>query len=95
MKKLVITLVLVLLTVEAHSKEREKVLNLSCYEFTWPDVESLVEPYLDASLYTALVMQGQSSNYKTSEAASMALAMDNSLPEAIQKILRSLVQANC
>jgi len=93
MKSIVITLALVLSTMEAHANDKEKILNLTCQDFSWSDVEILVEPYLDGTLNTALVMQGQSSGYKTSAAASMA--MDSSLPDVIQRILSFLVKANC
>jgi len=73
--------------------ENKRVLNLSCQNFTWSDVQTLVEPYLDDTLYVALVMQGQSSEYKASEAASMA--MDEKLPEVIKMILKSIIKENC
>ena len=85
--------VLVLLSASPYAKEQEEILGLTCQDIDWSDVEALVEPYLDESHYTALVMQGQSAEYKTSEAASMA--MDDALPEVIQKVLRSLVKADC
>jgi hypothetical protein len=93
MKNIVISLVLVLSPMEVHSNDREKVLNLTCQDFSWSDVVTLVEPYLDDTLNTALVMQGQSSGYNTSVAASMA--MDSSLPEVIKRILSFLIKANC
>lgn len=40
-------------------------------------------------------MQGQSSHYKTSEAAGHALGMKENLPEDIQGILKALVKADC
>ena len=97
MKSIALSLLLILSVTEAHSndkeKEKEKVLNLTCKDFSWSDVEILVEPYLDDTLNTALVMQGQSSGYKTSAAASMAMA--SSMPDAIQGILNFLDKANC
>lgn len=93
MKNILIYLALILSATEALSNDREKVLSLTCQDFSWSDVEVLVEPYLDDTLNTALVMQGQSSGYKTSEAASMA--MNSSLPDVIQRILSFLVKANC
>ena len=52
-----------------------------------------MQPYLDDAFYTALVMQGQSANYKTSEAASQA--MDESLPDVVKRILRAIIKADC
>lgn len=93
MKSIALSLLLILSVTEAHSNDKEKVLNLTCKDFSWSDVEVLVEPYLDDTLNTALVMQGQSSGYKTSVAASMAMA--SSMPDVIQRILNFLVKANC
>lgn len=93
MKRFILTLALVLLAMESHSDDSDKVLNLSCNDFSWTDVESLVEPYLDDTLKIALVMQGQSSEYKTSAAAYQA--MNNDLPDVIKKILESLIEKNC
>ncbi len=66
---------------------------MTCQDYSWSDVEALVQPYLDEVLYTALVMQGQSSNYKVSMAAIQA--MDESLPDVIKRILQSLIDADC
>lgn len=93
MKNIVISIMLILTAKQAYANEYEKVLNLTCQDYSWSGVEALVEPYLDDSLYTALAMQGQSSGYRTSIAA--AQAMDNSLPDVIKKILNSLIEANC
>ena len=93
MKNILIAIILILTAKQSYANEHEKVLNLTCQDYNWSDVETLVEPYVDGSLYTALVMQGQSSGYKTSVAATQA--MDNSLPDVIQRILNSLIGANC
>ena len=77
----------------SHSTEPPKTLTMTCQDYSWSDVETLVQPYLDDALYTALVMQGQSANYKTSEAASQA--MDESLPEVVKRILRAIIEADC
>ena len=66
---------------------------MTCQDYSWSDVEALVQPYLDEVLYAALVMQGQSSNYKVSMAAIQA--MDESLPDVIKRILQSLIDADC
>lgn len=65
----------------------------NCKDHDWDSVQTLVQPYLDETLYTALVMQGQSANYNTSAAASQA--MDKSLPDYINKTLKAIVDANC
>ena len=68
-------------------------LNLSCDDFSWSDIEQLVQPYLSDELYTALVMQGQSSEYRSSAAASQAF--DNNLPASVKRILRALIDKDC
>ena len=82
-----------LLAGTSHSAEPTQPLFMTCQDYSWSDVETLVQPYLDDALYTSLVMQGQSANYKTSEAASQA--MDDSLPDVVNRILQALIEANC
>ena len=77
----------------SHSVDLYKPLAMTCQDYSWSDVEALVQPYLDDTLYTALVMQGQSANYKTSEAATQA--MDESLPDVVKRILRAIIKADC
>ena len=93
MKNIVLSIILILAAKQGYANGHEKGLNLTCEDYSWSDVEALVEPYMDDSLYTALVMQGQSSGYKTSIAA--AHAMDNSLPDVIKRILNSLIKSDC
>lgn len=93
MKNYLIFALLILLSGISFAGDDKRSLNLTCQDYSWSDVEALVEPYLDEVLYTALVMQGQSDNYKTSLAASQAL--DKSLPEAVQRILQALIDADC
>jgi hypothetical protein len=83
----------VLLSNACFANSQNKKLNLTCQDYSWSDVQVLVSPYLDDDLYTALVMQGLSSNYKTAIAAQQA--MDKSLPEIIKKTLQSLIDADC
>lgn len=64
-----------------------------CKNYDWAKVEELVEPYLDETSFTALVMQGLSSEYNTSIAAHQAL--EPQLPEDIYKILSRIVELNC
>ncbi|WP_144393788.1 hypothetical protein [Pleionea sediminis] len=77
----------------ADSEQEDKPLELSCQDFEWQDVEELVRPHLDDTLYTALVMQGQSSEYRTSAAARQVI--HESLPHVIQRILQALIDADC
>lgn len=93
MREITVILVLMLMAGASHGADAPEPLVMSCQDYSWSDVEVLVRPYLDDTLYTALVMQGQSANYKTSAAASQA--MDESLPEVIKRILRALVIADC
>ena len=73
--------------------DRTPVLKVSCQDYGWSDVEALVQPHLDDVLFTALVMQGQSANYKTSAAAEQVIG--ENLPEDVKEIMRELIKANC
>ena len=84
---------LIFVSALAHSEDDNPNLDISCQDFSWSDVEELVHPYLDETLYTALVMQGLNSGYHTSAAASQA--MDESLPKPVKRILESLIEAGC
>ena len=93
MKYISAILVFMMFSAASYSAENDRPLNLTCQDYSWSDVEVLVQPYLDETLFTALVMQGQSSNYKTSSAAIQA--MDKSLPDVVKRILQSLIKADC
>jgi len=93
MKIIPAILALTLFTTASNSAEPAGSLNMSCQDFSSSDVESLVQPYLDEMLHTALIMQAQSSNYNTSAAAIQA--MDKSLPDVVKRILLSIIKANC
>ena len=93
MKNIFIALFLILISTLAQSKNNSHKPKFSCQNYRWSDVEQLVQPYLDDTLYTALVMQGQSSNYNVSAAATQA--MDKSLPKEIKDILKAIIKANC
>lgn len=73
--------------------ETESSIKISCEDYSWNEVLALVQPYLDDTLYVALVMQGQSVEYNVSEAAIQAF--DNSLPDNIQRILEAIIEAKC
>ena len=93
MKNISAFLILIFFSLSSYASEKNNLLNMTCQDYNWSDVETLVQPYLDDALFTALVMQGQSSNYKVSEAAIQA--MDDSLPDVVKRILRSLIKENC
>lgn len=93
MKNIITIFIILFFSVTASGTENNRTLNMTCQDYNWSDVETLVQPYLDDVLFTALVMQGQSSNYKVSEAAIQA--MDESLPDPIKRILKALIDANC
>lgn len=90
---LVFLLLFTSLSPVAYSEEAGNELKVSCENYTWDDVIDLVQPHLDDTLYTALIMQGQSSEYSTSAAAIQA--MDRSLPADVKRILNSLIEAGC
>jgi len=54
-----------------------------------------VEPYISGELYTSLVMQGQSSDYKVSAAADHAIALSESYPDSVLILLRKIQKADC
>ncbi|MCK4744415.1 MAG: hypothetical protein KAT25_11390 [Sulfuriflexus sp.] len=87
------TVFLFVITAMGCGTDKTRTLKVSCQNYSWSDVEVLVQPHLDDVLFTALVMQGQSANYKTSAAAEQA--MDEALPEDVKGILRALINANC
>ncbi len=93
MLKITLYIALSCFSVNSYSNDSDESLTLNCAHYSWAGVENLVQPYLDDSLYTALVMQGQSANYKTSAAA--AQAIDKSLPESVTKILQALILSDC
>ena len=93
MKNIITIFIILFFSVTASGTENNRTLNMTCQDYNWSDVETLVQPYLDDVLFTALVMQGQSSNYNVSAAA--AQAMDNSLPDTIKLILKALIDADC
>ena len=93
MRSILCALFLLIISASAHSQEIDRNLNITCQDFTWSDVEELVQPYLNEALYAALVMQGQSSEYRTSSAARQA--MDNSLPKPVKRMLKALIDAEC
>ena len=93
MKNISTTLILIFISLSSYAAETNTRLNMTCQDYSWSDIETLVQPYLDDTLFTALVMQGQSSNYKASEAARQA--MDDSLPNVVKHILRAIIKANC
>ena len=93
MKNITAILVFMMFSVTGYGAENKRPLNMTCQDYSWSDVETLVQPYLDDELFTALVMQGQSSNYETSAAA--IHAMNDSLPDVVKRILRSLIKAGC
>lgn len=93
MKNISAILVFMMFSVTVYGAENKRLLNMTCQDYGWADVETLVQPYLDDALFTSLVMQGQSSNYETSAAA--IHAMDKSLPDVVKRILQSLIKAGC
>ncbi len=93
MKNIIAIFITLFFSITASGSENSRTLNMTCQDYNWSDIETLVQPYLDDVLFTALVMQGQSSNYKVSTAAEQA--MDKSLPDSIKRILRALIKAGC
>lgn len=72
---------------------QKPVLELTCKDFSWQDVVVLIEPYVDQSVHSAIVMQGISSNYDIALTASLAL--EENQPEVIKTVLKYLVEAKC
>jgi len=90
-------LVGLLITVSAYADRYQPVLpnaeNTICDKYGWSEVEYLVRPYLSEVLYSALVMQGQSADYRASAAAEQAL--EKHMPENVKETLRLIIAANC
>lgn len=93
MKHTMLALMCIFTSFIAHSESDNRKLDLSCQNFSWGDVEELVQPYLNDSQYANLVMQGLSSEYRTSAAAHQA--MKATLPKVIKRMLTSLIEADC
>lgn len=93
MKVTFLVIILVFATPLVFAKEGASNFEVSCDDVTWNDVLLLVEPYLSDTLYTALVMQGSSSEYHPSAAAEQA--MDESLPENVKRKLMLIIEAGC
>ena len=78
------------------SADKKSTSAINCHDYDWGKVEQMVQPHLDEFMFTSFVMQGQSSNYKTSEAAYHALSMDGgALPDEIKTTLNYLIRADC
>lgn len=69
-------------------------LKISCADHDWQSVEKMVFPYLEEDMQTAMIMQGQSSEYKTHMAADFALTFEESYPDSVVQILRKLEACN-
>lgn len=93
MRGIIVVFAMLLGSGTVQANDNTQSLNITCKNYSWSDVETLVEPYLDDVLYTALVMQGQSADYNVSAAASQA--MGEALPESVKRILRALINADC
>ncbi|NVJ61965.1 MAG: hypothetical protein HWE27_16355 [Gammaproteobacteria bacterium] len=93
MKPLIKTLTVCIITSFANAAEVFSEPKIVCQDYSWDDILEMVQPYLDDTLYVALVMQGQSSNYNVSAAASQA--MDESLPKKIKRTLQAIIKENC
>lgn len=66
-----------------------------CMQYDWDKVQQLVQPYLSDVLYTSLVMQGQSSEYRPSAAVTHVLGMQVPLPEEVHNLLLTLKKSDC
>ena len=87
------TIILSFIFLSAEAVASDNSQDVFCKKYDWGKVEALVEPYLDEASYTALVMQGLSSEYNTSVAAHQA--MHSQLPDEIYNILSRIVKLNC
>jgi hypothetical protein len=76
-------------------KSESRTEQFSCKEYTWSDIETLVQPHVSGDLYTSLVMQGQSSDYKVSAAADHAISLSENYPDSVLTLLRKIQKADC
>lgn len=67
MKRVVVGVFLLIFSFLSYGIENNKPLNMVCNDYSWSDVETLVMPYLDDVLYTALVMQGKTQTVKSQQ----------------------------
>ena len=67
---------------------------VNCTGYDWSTVERMVEPYIDETLYTSLVMQAQSSEYNVAAAADHALGMSDAYPDSVIVLLEN-IKNNC
>jgi hypothetical protein len=74
------------------ARQSHKVI-VECKDIAWSDVQTLVEPYLSDDLNAALVMQGQSANYKVSLAAEQVIG--EPVPDITKTLLESIIAADC
>ena len=93
MKLIFVVFFFLFATSSAFAKDGASMPKVVCEDVSWNDVLLLVEPYLSDTLYTALVMQGSSSEYHASAAAKQA--MDKSLPEDVRRTLTLIIEAGC
>jgi len=99
LRHILIILALLSITDMARADHRNDTsLKLTCADFGWGDVEDMATPFMPEDLATALVMQGESSNYDVSAAARQAIPGPNdgyTLPSGIKKILQAIIDAGC
>lgn len=98
MKYVAFALILTALSVNSYAfdpkqaRQSHKIV-VECNDIAWSDIQTLVQPYLSDDLNAALVMQGQSANYKVSLAAEQVIG--EPLPDVIITILESIIAADC
>lgn len=82
--------------INAYSNDdNRRGISLPCDQIHWSDIEQLVQPYISDLEYTALVMQGQSSEYDLTVAAAQALAYTAEIPQVVRLVLLEIVESDC
>lgn len=94
-KLIILPLLLLFGVANACNGDESRNISIQCEEIEWADVQQMVQPYLSDIEYTALVMQGQSSEYNAAVAAGHVLAYEAELPRIVRSVLSSIVEADC
>jgi hypothetical protein len=94
MTKAVLSLAILFVLALSVSCMQTKPKAFSCLDHDWRSVQDMVFPYIEDDMQTAMIMQGQSSNYKISMAADFALAFEESYPDSLTLLLKNIGKCN-
>ena len=90
MTKAVLSLAIPIVLAFSVSCIQTKPKAFRCLDYDWHSIHDMVFPYLEDDIQVAMIMQGQSSNYKISMAADFALAFEDSYPDSLAVLLKKI-----